>query len=91
VCRGCGSRELTAVEVIGPLRVWSWTVNHRRWFTALDVPVVIVLAELPSDLGVRLLGEFRGPDDVTVGMAVRPVLERGDDGRPTLSFRPEPT
>jgi uncharacterized OB-fold protein len=89
VCRRCGSRELTPVEVNGPLRVWSWTVNHRRWFNELDVPVVIVLVELPADPGVRLLGEFRGGADVTVGMAVRPVVERGDDGQPILTFRPE--
>jgi uncharacterized OB-fold protein len=77
--------------VNGPLRVWSWTVNHRRWFTELEVPVVVVLAELPDEGGVRLLGEFRGGGDVAIGMAVRAEIERGDDGQPMLTFQPEQT
>jgi uncharacterized OB-fold protein len=89
VCRSCGSRELHPVDVSSrPLRVWSWTTNHQRWFTELEVPVVVVAAELADDPGVRLLGELRGADSVAIGDEVLARLERGADGSPLLVFHP---
>ena len=88
MCRSCGGRSLTPLDLPASMRVWSWTVNHQPWFPELDVPVVVVLAEDPDDPGVRLLGELRGVsgDDVHIGMAVRPELEEDADGQPFLRF-----
>ncbi len=88
VCRTCGSRSLTPVDVAGPMRVWSVTVNHHRWFRDLRVPTVVVLAELPSDPGVRLLGELVDVEEASIGRAVQPRLQPGEDGRPVLTFAP---
>jgi uncharacterized OB-fold protein len=73
--------------VRGPLRVWSWTVNHHRWFAGLDVPATVVVAEQPDDPGVRLLGELLDAREVHIGMTVHPLLERDADGQPRLTFR----
>jgi uncharacterized OB-fold protein len=88
VCRACGSRSLTPVELTEPMRVWSVTVNHHRWFRDLRVPAVVVLAELPNDPGVRLLGALVDAEVIDIGAAVQPRLATDDDGQPVLTFAP---
>ena len=47
-----------------------------------------VLAELPSDPGIRLLGELVDTAEAHVGMAVQPQLGIDADQRPVLTFAP---
>ena len=90
VCRACGSTDVQAVPVEGGGRLWSWTVNHQRWFPELEVPYVVGLVELTEHPGVRLLGRLREcrPDDLAVDLAVDIGFEAGIDGQPMLAFRP---
>jgi len=70
VCRSCASRDVAPLDMSGPLTVWSWTVNHQRWFPELEVPIVVVAAEHPDHPGVRILGELPEGGDVRIGMDV---------------------
>lgn len=79
VCRTCRSRSTEPVEVTGPGRVYSLTVNHQRWLPGLEVPYALVLVEFDDHPGVRVFGRLRGcpPQDATIGMTVHVGFEPG--------------
>jgi len=87
-CRACRSRETSAVEVTGPGRVYSYTVNHQRWLPELEVPYALVLVEFADHPGVRVMGRLRGcePDDVTIDLDVEVGFEPGPGGVSIPSF-----
>ena len=79
---------MVAVDVAGPGRVYSFTVNHQRWLPDLEVPFAIVLVEFDDHPGVRVAGRLRGCEmtDVRVGMAVDVGFEPGPGGFAIPSF-----
>ena len=88
ICRRCHGRSMEATELLGPGRVYSFTVNYQRWLPDLEVPYVIVLVEFPDHPGVRVVGRLRGcdPDAATIGMAVDVGFEPGPGGFAIPSF-----
>lgn len=88
ICRSCRSRSLAWVEITGPGRVYSYTVNHQRWLPDLEVPYAVVLVEFDAHPGVRVPGRLRGcePDAVTVGLPVTIAFEPGPGGQAIPSF-----
>ena len=88
ICRSCRSRNTTMVEVTGPGRVYSYTVNYQRWLPDLEVPYAIVLVEFPDHPGVRVAGRLRGvePEEVTIDMEVDVGFELGPAGYMIPSF-----
>ncbi len=73
--------------------IYSWTRTWQPFVPELSghVPFVVVLAELPSAGGRRLLGVLRDGDgaDVRVGQAVRGEIDPapGPGGWPVLRWR----
>jgi uncharacterized OB-fold protein len=88
MCRECRSRDTELIEVTGPGRVYSFTVNHQRWLPDLEVPFAIVLVEFDDHPGVRVPGRLRGcaPDDVAIGATVDVGFEPGPGGWAIPSF-----
>lgn len=88
ICRTCRSRQMSWVEVTGPGRVYSFTVNHQRWLPDLAVPYAVVLVEFADHPGVRVAGRVRGcaPGDVAIGMTVEVGFEDGPGGTAIPSF-----
>jgi uncharacterized OB-fold protein len=88
MCRSCRSRDAHFVDVTGPGRVYSFTVNHQRWMPDMEVPFAIVLVEFADHPGVRVTGRVRGcaVEDVVVGMGVDVGFEPGPAGFAVPSF-----
>jgi uncharacterized OB-fold protein len=88
ICRSCRSRDTAMVEITGPGRIYSLTVNHQRWLPDLEVPFAVVLVEFPGHPGVRVAGRLRGcpPADAAIGMAVDVGFEPGPGGFAIPSF-----
>jgi uncharacterized OB-fold protein len=88
ICRACRGREPAAVEVTGPGRVYSFTVNHQRWLPGLEVPFAIVLVEFDAHPGVRVAGRLRGcaPESVHIDQPVAVGFEPGPAGFAIPSF-----
>jgi uncharacterized OB-fold protein len=76
------------VEVTGPGRVYSFTVNYQRWLPDLEVPYAIVLVEFDDHPGVRVAGRLRGcrPEEAAIGMVVDVGFEEGPGGYAIPSF-----
>jgi uncharacterized OB-fold protein len=93
LCPRCHSFDLTwtATEAAGT--VYSWTRTWQPFTPELSghLPFVVVLAELPSAGGRRLLGVLRDGDGagVRVGQAVRGEIDPppGPGGWPVLRWR----
>jgi uncharacterized OB-fold protein len=88
VCRFCWSRELRFVDIPGPGGIYSFTVNHQRWWPQLEVPYAIALVEFPGAPGVRIIGRVQGcrVEDIAVGMIVDIGFEAGPAGFSIPSF-----
>jgi uncharacterized OB-fold protein len=86
VCRTCRSREVEFVQITGPGRVYSYTVNHQRWLPELEVPYTIALVEFPDHPGVRVAGRLRGTDEPAIDMEVEVGFEPGPGGFAIPSF-----
>jgi hypothetical protein len=79
---------MSAIEVTGRGRLYSFTVNYQRWLPDLEVPYTIALVEFPGHPGVRVVGRLRGrePDDVAIDMEVEIGFEPGPGGYAIPSF-----
>jgi uncharacterized OB-fold protein len=88
MCRACRSRETELVDVTGPGRVYSFTVNHQRWMPDMEVPFAVVLVEFADHPGARVVGRLRGctPDEVAIDMEVEVGFEPGPGGFAVPSF-----
>jgi hypothetical protein len=92
LCPSCHDEDLRwpAVEPRGT--VYSWTRTWQPFHPSLSghLPFVVVLAEIPSAGGRRLLGALAegDRDDVAVGRAVEAVIEPPEgDGWPVLRWQ----
>ncbi|WP_426574473.1 Zn-ribbon domain-containing OB-fold protein [Aquihabitans sp. McL0605] len=88
ICRVCRGRVLEPVDVTGPGRIYSLTVNHQRWLPDLEVPFAVVLVEFYDHPGVRVVGRLRGidPADAAIGDEVEVGFEPGPGGFAIPSF-----
>ena len=88
MCRSCRSRAMIPVEITGPARVYSFTVNYQPWMPDLEVPYAIVLVEFDDHPGVRVTGRLRGcpPEEAAIGMEVDVGFEPGPGGYAIPSF-----
>lgn len=92
-CPYCGSYnvEWAAVDPTGT--IFSWTVVHRSQTPGFDteVPYAVVLVELDSAKGVRMVGNLADcpPDRLKAGLAVEAVFTPAADGSVKLvNWRP---
>jgi len=88
ICRRCRHRDMEFVEIAGPGRIYSYTINHQRWLPDMEVPFPVVLVEFADHPGVRVVGRLRGcePDDVAIDMEVDVGFEEGPGGYAVPSF-----
>lgn len=88
ICRACRGRATHLVEVKGPGRVYSYTVNYQRWLPDLEVPYALVLVEFADHPGVRVMGRLRGcrPEEAAIGDEVEVGFEPGPGGYSVPSF-----
>ena len=88
-CNGCLSPNLTWKEVPGRGTLYSYTVARRPTAPqfADAIPQLIIVVEL--DEGVRLNSVMINiaPEELVIGMAVKPVFQR-QDGETLLYFEP---
>ncbi len=88
-CPHCLSDRLEWTEVSGAGVVFTFTVARLPTFPAFadETPQIIAVVELAE--GVHVTTDIVGsePEEVTVGAAVVPVFEHGDDGLTLLKYR----
>jgi uncharacterized OB-fold protein len=90
ICHACRSlaTQWLAIEPVG--RIYSW---ERVWYPvhpalAESLPYVILLVELPTAGGVRMVGNLAGDPraEVRIGARVRAVFEDHDDADPPYTL-----
>jgi uncharacterized OB-fold protein len=89
-CPACLSDRLTWTEVDGRGSLYTFTVAEQPTAPpfADEVPQLLAVVELTE--GVRLSTTLVdvAADAISVGLAVEPVFDHGDDGITLLRFRP---
>jgi uncharacterized OB-fold protein len=88
LCDVCYSFDVEDVEASGSGTVHTWTVAHHAFHPSVASEIPYVLVTVDMDEGVRVLGRFRGGDDLHLGLPVRITFERGADGVPLPVFLP---
>ncbi|NGY03942.1 Zn-ribbon domain-containing OB-fold protein [Solimonas terrae] len=78
VCRHCLSDKVAPSAVPGTGVVDTFTVNHQKWFPAMEVPFVIARVALDGAPGVYLTTNIVGcpVDAVDIGDKVRVTFEQ---------------
>ncbi|HEY9546936.1 MAG TPA: OB-fold domain-containing protein [Solimonas sp.] len=78
VCRHCLSDKVAPKAVAGTGVVDTFTVNHQKWFPAMEVPFVIARVALDDAPGVYLTTNIVGcpVDAVDIGDRVRVIFEQ---------------
>lgn len=79
-CHHCGSFAVDWRPVSGRARLVSWTTVHQPFHPAFEVPYTVVLVELDTVPGARLVGHLPGQPDLTDGMAMEARFEAVADG-----------
>jgi uncharacterized OB-fold protein len=89
-CPGCLSDRLTWTQVDGHGTVYTFTVAVQPTAPpfADEVPQLLAVVELAEGVHVSTTLVDVDPEGISVGMAVEPVFDRGDDGITLLRFRP---
>ena len=89
-CSTCLSAALDWQPVSGRGRVYSFTIARQATHPAFAAEVPQLLAIVELDEGVRMTTTMVdvAPEDLSVGLAVAPVFDHGDDGVTLLRFRP---
>ena len=80
MCPRCGATRPGYVVAAGTGEVYSYVVQHHPPVPGRQLPIVVVLVQLPE--GVRMVGELVGarPDRVAIGMPVRVMfVDAGGD------------
>lgn len=78
VCRHCLSERIGPKAVPGTGVIDTFTVNHQKWFPAMEVPIVIARVALDGAPGVYLTTNIVGcpVDSVDIGDKVRVTFEQ---------------
>jgi uncharacterized protein len=81
ICRACHSMAISPEKVSGRGRLSCFTVNHHRWYTAIDPPYVIAEIELVEQTGLTVLSNVVGtpPDEMKAGVDVQVEFVRHED------------
>jgi uncharacterized OB-fold protein len=81
VCRHCLSEHVAPKAVAGTGVVDTFTVNHQKWFPAMEVPFVIARVALDGVPGVYLTTNIIGcpAESVDIGDRVRVTFEQHGD------------
>ena len=81
LCRNCHSEELAPDAVAGTGVVETFTINHQKWTSDMEVPIVIAKVRLDGVPGVKLTTNIVGcpVDEVAIGDAVQVTFEQKDD------------
>jgi hypothetical protein len=91
-CPSCLRQDLTWVDTSGEGTVYSVTVVHRRPASGFDVPFALALVELDDGWTVMTHVVGCAPDDVRIGLRVRPTIQaltgRGGASLSLALFRP---
>ena len=82
VCPSCYGKDVGVEAVSGRATVASFTLNHQPWVPSPDHPYAIAIVELDEQPGLRLMTNVVNcpAEDVHIGMRVRVVFERYEDG-----------
>jgi uncharacterized protein len=81
-CPKCRGKHLAVEAVSGRATVHTFSVNYQPWMPGPEPPFVLAIVELPEQEGLRLTTNVVNcdPEQVHIGMPVRVVFERHDDG-----------
>jgi acetyl-CoA acetyltransferase/uncharacterized OB-fold protein len=81
VCRYCRSMDLGRRSVDGDGIVVGYSVNHQLWDPRFPPPYCVATVALDVDPRVRLTTNIVdvGPDDIRVGLRVKPRFEHRED------------
>lgn len=87
-CPACHAFGRDFVRASGEGTVFSWTVHRHPPIPGQELPIVLVLVELPE--GVRMVGRLAGvaPDAVEIGMPVRAAYTVVDDDLTLVDWEP---
>ena len=88
-CNGCLSPNLTWKGVSGSGTLYSYSVARRPTAPqfADDIPQLIVVVELNEGVRLNSVMINVAPEELIIGMAVKPVFQRQDTGT-LLYFEP---
>jgi uncharacterized protein len=81
-CPKCRGKNLSVEAVSGRATVLTYSVNFQPWMPGPELPFVLAIVELPEQEGLRLTTNIVNcdPESVEIGMPVRVIFERHDDG-----------
>lgn len=91
LCSHCGLQSLEWAEGDGAGAVYSFTIVHRPPEPSFQPDVPYVVAVIQLDDGPRMMSNVVGiePDQMRIGMRVRPVFEEATDEITLLKFTPD--
>ncbi|MBM3674495.1 MAG: Zn-ribbon domain-containing OB-fold protein [Actinobacteria bacterium] len=95
ICPICHGKDLAPHTVSGKATLHTYTVNHQPWMPGPELPYVVAIVKLPEQEGLRLTTNLVGAelDEIEIGMPLRVVFERHDDGDDAIYlplFEPDP-
>jgi acetyl-CoA acetyltransferase len=73
--------------------ILGFTINEQQWLASMPPPYVVAVVALEEDSAIRLTTNIVGCDssDISIGLGVRVVHERGDDDVWIPLFEPDPS
>ncbi|CAG2160737.1 Zn-ribbon domain-containing OB-fold protein [Cupriavidus numazuensis] len=91
-CPHCQNREIHWKTVSGDAKLFSWTVVRHAFHPSLkdELPYIVALVTFEDAPGVRLVTNLVGvaPEDIRMGMSLRPVFDNSSQERPKVKFSP---
>jgi uncharacterized OB-fold protein len=94
-CADCGRADTIDPyhRLLGPGRLYSWTVNHVAWSEGVEVPYTIGLVDFDEAAGVRVLGRIRAGavNELAIDLPLEIGFEPGPGGVAIPSFTVVPT
>lgn len=80
LCDHCFSDATTWRAASGRGKLHSWTVSHHAFHPAFKDELPYVLVTVDLDEGVRALGRWQGPAEMTIGQPVQGVFHAREGG-----------
>ena len=88
MCDACGSQDFDSIDASGRGTVHTFTVIHYPQFPGYDYPIVSIIVDLEE--GERMVSTLVDckPEDCSIGMAVRMLIQVDEDGFKIPCFAP---
>lgn len=88
MCDACGSQAFDSIDASGDGTVHTYTVIHYPQFPGYEYPIISIIVDLKE--GERMASTLTDckPEDCSIGMAVRMVMQEDEDGFKIPYFRP---